>query len=151
MDFLNNIVPDGYIVVARGNVPSTTPIPAAYADVWRGDTTIYGSGNSLYHVFKNQGIADVDSFNRPRTFIFIYKKNGQGSLAPSYTLTETVYDNLAQTVNIKTSDTLGFVESPLYGKAKQWHTIKINGSALPDLPGADSARLNLIGVNLEGQ
>ncbi|HQX97332.1 MAG TPA: hypothetical protein PLT02_10565, partial [Chitinophagaceae bacterium] len=68
MDFLNNIVPDGYIVVARGNVPSTTPIPAAYADVWRGDTTIYGSGNSLYHVFKNQGIADVDSFNRPRTF-----------------------------------------------------------------------------------
>ncbi|MEO5947109.1 MAG: FlgD immunoglobulin-like domain containing protein, partial [Chitinophagaceae bacterium] len=151
MDFLNNVVPEGYIVVARGNVPSVSPIPPAYADVWRSYTTIFGSGNSLYHIFKNQGFATIDSFNRPRTWIFVYKKNGQGSLAPSYSMTETIYDNLAQTVNIKTSDTLGYVESPLYGIAKQWHTIKINGSALPDLPGADSARLNLIGVNMAGQ
>lgn len=151
MDFLNNVVPDGYIVVARANLPSSTPIPPAFADVWRSDTTIYGSGNSLYHIFKNQGFETIDSFNRPRTWIFIYKKNGAGSLTPGYVMAESIYDKLSLTSNIKTSDTLGFIESPLYGIAKQWHTIKINGSALPDLPGADSARLNLIGVNLAGQ
>ncbi len=148
MNFLNNIVPDGYYVVARGNIPSWTAGP--YPDVWRNDTTYYGSGNSLYHTFKNQGIP-IDSFNSPRTFIFIYKKNSSGSFQSVYSFTQSIYDNLALTANVKTSDTSGYIESPLYGIAKKWHTIKINGSVLPDPPGADSARLNLIGVNMAGQ
>jgi hypothetical protein len=57
---------------------------------------------------------------------------------------------LTLNANIKTSDTTGTIESPLYGRAKQWHTATIKGSALPDMPGIDSARLNLIGVNLAG-
>ena len=149
MDFLNNVVPDGYIVVARGNVPSSTPTPPAYADVWRNDTTYYGHDNSLWHIFKNQGFAEIDSFNRPRTFIFIYKKNDSNSLRPAYQLTNTIYDNLALTVNIKTSDTLGTIESPIYGRAAQWHSVVIDGSALPDV-GIDSARLNIIGINTAG-
>ena len=124
MNFLNNIVPSGFIVVARVNVPSSTPIPPAYPDAWRADTSFYGSGNSLYHTFKNQGFADLDSFNRPRTWIFIYKKNSASGLQPVSAFGETVYDKIALTANIKTSDTVGYIQSPLYGKAKQWHTIK---------------------------
>ncbi len=149
MNFLNNVVPDGYIVVARGNIPSwiTGPFP----NDWRNDTTYYGSGNSIYHILKNQGFATLDSFNRARTWIFIYKKNSTSGLQPAYTMGETIYDKLTLTANIKTSDTAGYISSPVYGRAKKWHTIKIKGTALPDLPGIDSARLNLIGVNLQGQ
>lgn len=150
MNFLNNVVPNGHIVVARGNIPSSTPVPAAYPNVWQNDTLLYGSGNSLYHTFKNQGFAILDSFNRPRTWIFIYKKNGQGSFQPIYTMAESIYDKLTLNANIKTSDTTGTIESPLYGRAKQWRSVIINGTALPDLPGSDSARLSVIGVNQAG-
>jgi hypothetical protein len=151
MDFLNNIVPEGYYVVARGNIPSSTPVPPAYADVWRNDTTYYGSGNSLYHTFKNQGFAILDSFNRPRTWIFGYRKNGQASFQPRYTMAESIFDKLLLDLNIKTSDTTGFVQSPLFGRAKSWKTIKFNGTSLPDLQGIDTATLSLIGINQSGQ
>lgn len=150
MNFLSNVVPDGYYVVARANIPSSTPVPAAYPDVWRGDTTYYGSGNSLYHILKNQGFAILDSFNRPRTWIFIYKKNGQNSFQPIYTMAESIYDKLTLLANIKTSDTAGYIMSPKFGRAKQWNQILFKGFTA-DPPGADSARISLIGINNAGQ
>jgi hypothetical protein len=151
MNFLNNVVPDGYYVVARGNIPASTPIPAAYPDVWRNDTLYYGSGNSLYHTLKNQGFATLDSFNRPRTWIFIYQKNRQGSFQSLYTMGESIYDKLTLLANIKTSDTTGYVESPIFGRAKQWKMLKFNGNTFPDPPGSDSVAINLIGINNAGQ
>lgn len=151
MSFLNNIVPDGYYVVARGNISSSSPVPPKYPDVWMGDTTYYGSGNSLYHILKNQGFAILDSFNRPRTWIFIYKKNGQSSFQPVYTMAQTIYDKLTLIANIRTSDTAGYVLSPHFGRAKQWRQLRFNGTTAPDPAGIDSVRINLIGINNAGQ
>lgn len=150
INFLNNVVPDGFYVVARGNVPSSTPVPPAYPNVWQNDTLLYGSGNSLYHVLKNQGFAILDSFNRPRTWIFIYKKNGQNSFQPVYTMAASIYDKLTLLANIRTSDTAGFIESPRFGRARTWKQIRISGTTLPDPPGIDSVRVNLIGINNAG-
>jgi hypothetical protein len=150
MNFLKNVVPDGYYVVARGNIPSWIPSPAAFPNVWQNDTLIHGSGNSIYHILKNQGFAILDSFNRPRTWIFIYKKNGQNSFQPLYTMAASIYDKLTLLANIKTLDTAGFVESPRFGRAKAWKQLIFNGNTFPEPPGADSVRVNLIGVNNAG-
>jgi hypothetical protein len=40
-----------------------------------------GHNNSLYHRLKDQGLA-IDSFNHPRTFIFIFKKNDAANYQP---------------------------------------------------------------------
>ncbi|MBK7560035.1 MAG: hypothetical protein IPI68_00585 [Chitinophagaceae bacterium] len=151
MNFLNNVVPDGYYVVARGNIPSSIPSPPAFPDVWRNDTVYYGPGNSLYHVFKNQGFAILDSFNRPKTWIFTYKKNDQGFFQPLYTMAETIFDKLTLNVNIKTLDSAGFIESPLLGIAKRWKMLKWRGTTIPDPQPVDTVKLSIVGVDLQGQ
>lgn len=150
MNFLNNVVPDGYYVVARANVPSTSPSPPAYPNVWKNDTLLYGSGNSLYHLFKNQGFATLDSFNRPRTWIFIYRKNRQAFFQPTFTMAETIYDKLTLNADIRGSGYKGYIKSPLFGPARNWKSAFFNGTALPDPPGADSASVDIIGVDNAG-
>ena len=151
MNFLQNVVPDGYYVVARGNIPAVSPIPPAYIDVWKTDQTYYGAGKSLYHIFKNEGISTIDSFYKPRTFIFAYRKNSQGGFVPKQIMGESIYDKLTLDINIKTSDTTGYIESPLFGIAKNWKMLEFKGASLPEPPGSDSAKINIIGINRAGQ
>jgi hypothetical protein len=151
MNFLNNVVPAGFYVIARGNIPSSIPNPPQFANTWQNDTTFFGSGNSLYHVLKNQGFAILDSFNRPRTFIFGFKKNDPVTFRPQYTMTQTIFDVVTLNMDVKTAGISGSVTSPLFGRAKAWKRIRSTGTIAPDAPGADSSRLDLIGVNDLGQ
>ena len=150
MNFLNNIVPDGWYVVARGNVAPTDPVPAAYIDTWKNDTLLYGSGNSLYHLLYNQGFNDLDTFNRPRTFIFMYKKNEPMIFSARSRFTQGNYDKITMDVDLRTSDTAGLITSPAFGPAKQWKTLKWRGTTLPDVVVKDSVSVALIGVGYDG-
>jgi hypothetical protein len=150
-NFLENVIPNGYYVVIRGNNSPNPPANLAYSNVWRDDTLLYGSGNSLYHTLLNQGFANIDSFNSPRTFIFTYKKNDPVSFAPRSVFTIGNFDKITMDVNIKTPDMQGLISSPLMGPAKEWRTLKWRGTTAPDISPTDSISLSLIGVAPDGQ
>lgn len=151
MNFMENVVQNGYYVVARLNIPSSSPVPPQYPDIWRKDTLVHGSGKSLWHSFVNQGFDILDSFNRPRTWIFVYQKNNPGNFTPKYTIAQTIFDKLSLDANMRTSDTVGVITSPQFGRAKKWKTLELKGSILPDPSGAsDSARISVIGVTPQG-
>jgi hypothetical protein len=74
--FLQSI-PNGMLVAVRLVFDGEE----VWAPEWASDTTTYGSGNTLYHFLKGQGLA-IDSFNLPRTFGIIFKKNDSTSFSP---------------------------------------------------------------------
>lgn len=147
MDFLD-MLPDGSWVIARSN---TNPNFGSntYADVWKSDTALFGSGNSLYHRFFNQGIATVDSFNKPRAFIFMFRKNDQANFAPRILYSESVYDLISMSVDCYTPDTLGFITSPAFGPAKAWKNVHWRGNSVETVS-TDNALVDVIGVAPDG-
>lgn len=147
MNFINNVVPDGYIVTARGNIPSGTPSPPAFAQNWKSDTTFFGSGVSLYHTLANQGIPNVDTFNRPRTFIFLFVKNRQAFFPARSVFAQTIYDKILLSADIPSIDSAGTVESPVFGPAKAWRKAYIKGDFSPGISATDSVQVSVYGID----
>ncbi|HMD00005.1 MAG TPA: hypothetical protein VKH37_07620, partial [Ferruginibacter sp.] len=147
VSFLDNVVPNGYYVVAM-NLANVTLSQNTFADVWQGDTSVLGHNNSLYHRLKSAGFAQIDSFNRPRAFNFIYKKQ-DNSFVPVYKLSDSLYDKIDLTVDCPTIKGSGSLTSPLFGPARSWTEFHWRGSRLEAGPG-DSVSFNIIGVSPAG-
>lgn len=148
MNFMDNVIPDGYYVVVRSFLldPATFPTyPQAYASDWQKDTTYFGHNNSIYHRLMEQGFTQVDSFSRPRQFIFLYKKNKANEFAPLFELSKGTFDKLSMNVSLATPDTLGYVKSPLFGPAKAWKEVIWRGSS-EETNSADNPLVTVIGV-----
>ena len=152
MDFMKDSIPDGFYVVIRnftldpnafGGAPN---FPIAYANDWKADEALYGTGNSLYHSLKNAGLSGIDSFYRARPFGLVYKKNDP-SFAPKWVFGAGVIDNPTLSVDCPTIDTVGFITSPVFGPAKGWNQLKWRGSADPT---GDTTTLSVIGITAEG-
>lgn len=145
MDFLD-MIPDGYYVVVKSN---SNPADAGntYPAVWKTDEALFGVGNSLYHRLYNQGFADLDSFNRPRTFSFVFKKNDAATFPARSLFTQGIYDKINLLLNCPTPDTLGYITSPAFGPAKAWKQLKWRGSMEPDITADDVAKIDVIGVD----
>ncbi|MGZ8541271.1 MAG: putative type IX secretion system sortase PorU2, partial [Chitinophagaceae bacterium] len=148
MDFINNVVPDGHFVVVRSNSSSATAVNT-YANVWQNDQVSLGAGNSLYHTLFNQGFLDVGSFDKPRSFIAMFKKNRQNEFATISKFSEGIYDAITLDGNAISPDTLGVVVSPLMGPAKAWKRLEWEGLTL-DNPNSDIPLVDIIGVNSQG-
>lgn len=144
---LLNLIPDGYYVIVR-NTSGTVANTNTYAVDWQNDAAVMGAGNTIYDKLKGQGFATIDSFNRPRAFVFIYRKNSNGFM-PKYTFSQGIYDPVTMAVDIATLDTVGFVKSPAFGPAKQWHELKWKGSSLENVPG-DLPTVDILGVTSAG-
>ena len=154
MEFLNNIVPNGFYVVVRSSHPPSDPAPPAplyYPNVWKDDTTRFGSGNSLWHTLYNQGVHDLDSFNRPMAYIFMYQKNRQDNFPTQTVFSQGNFDKIVLDANVKTPDSIGLVTSPLFGPAKAWKTMQWRGTTDPDGVVKDSIALDIIGVTPGGE
>lgn len=144
MDFLDNFVPNGYYVVARKiyDIGNADWAPT----VWAKDTALFGHNNSLYHRFKAQGLL-IDSFNSPRTFIFVFKKNDSANYKPLSVFSKGVYDRISTSQNISVIDTTGTVTSPLFGPGKAWNKVKWFGTAGSNY---SSATLDVITIDKNG-
>ncbi len=144
MDFLDNYVQQGYYVVARKiyDLGNADWAPT----VWAKDTALYGSGNSLYHRFKDQGCM-IDSFTYPRTFVFIFKKNDSTTFKPVSTFTKGLYDRLSMSENIQTTDTIGVVTSPKFGPALKWNKVQWVGK---NSNKNNRTNMDVIAVDLNG-
>jgi hypothetical protein len=147
MSFLNNVIPTGaYVVVRNFSLNPSFGFPEAFVDAWKADTAYYGSGNSLYHLLKNNGFPGIDSFYRTRPFAFVYKKNDP-EFAPRSVVGEGMFDNPTLSVDCNTIDTVGFVTSPVFGPARSWKQLKWRGSGDPI---GDKATVDVIGVRADG-
>ena len=146
VDFLDS-VPAGYYVVVRNYMGTNYPADA-YAPDWKNDQQWLGAGNSVYHRLKDQGFTAIDSFNRNRVFAFVYKKNQPQLFTPRFAFSNGIYDQLFFATDITTTDTLGTVQSPVFGPARSWQQLQWQGTA--ELSGADSVSLNLYGVGNTG-
>lgn len=145
MDFLDNYVPNGYYVVARKiyDLGNTDWAPT----VWASDTALYGHNNSLYHRLKDQGVA-IDSFNYPRTFCFIFKKNDSANYQPVSVLSKGLYDRITTSQNLSIFDTTGTITSPLFGPGKAWNKVKWNGTSESD---NNTTTLDVVTVDNNGK
>jgi hypothetical protein len=146
MDFLDT-VPDNYIVVAR-NISGNAVSSNTYAQDWEADTTTFGSHNSLYDKLKSAGFLLIDSFDRPRAFIFMYQKNNT-IFPPVFTLSEGISDKISLNADHKTPDTLGFITSPEFGPAVSWKQLHWRGKSLESIS-ADNPTVQVIGVDSSG-
>jgi hypothetical protein len=142
MDFMDTI-PAGYYVVVRtiNNYTQST----GFIDQWKADTSLYGSGNSLYHKLKNAGFNALDSFTgpSPRSLAFIYKK-GDNSFTPMSVSSAGIYDLITLNRDLRSPDTVGYITSPVFGPAKAWQQLKWRGTM--ETPVKDSVAIDIIGV-----
>ena len=153
MDFMRDVIPDGAYVMVRSFLLDPTTFPGfasmiKYAPDWAADTATWGSGQSLYHYLKNAGFATIDSFNRPRQFAFVYRKNDP-SFAPKWVYSAGVFDNATLTIDCPTLDSLGYIISPTFGPAKQWKEMRWRGNSL-DITSGDDVKIDIIGSNNAG-
>ncbi len=144
MDFMD-LIPNGYYVVVRSfdyNAPNS------YSATWRGDTTLYGPNNSLYHRLLQAGFATIDSLTFPRDWVLVYKK-GDNGFTPQYKISQGIVDNLILSVDCPSPNLSASVLSPAFGPAKQWKQLHWRGSSLEN-PSTDSASVKIIGVDTSG-
>lgn len=142
-NFMENVVPDGYFVVARSAL--LTSSPPIYAKEWMNDTAYYGSYNSIYHSFLKYGFTEIDSFSRPRQFIFVYKKNDSYNFSPVFKFTDSTTDRKSLSATCITPDTIGYITSPVFGPAKKWLEVMWQGVSQED-PSPDNPSVEVVGV-----
>jgi hypothetical protein len=140
-----DLIPDGYYVVVR-NTSGTDSLSNTYPSDWIKDTSYLGHNNSMYHRLLAQGFVDIDSFNRPRAFLFAYQKNRPAEFAPKSTWSIGIYDRIQMNFDYNTPDTSGYMVSPMFGPAKTWKQLQWAGTSL-ETPSTDNVRLDIIGVD----
>lgn len=146
-DFMNWI-PSGSYVTAR--LIYDQPFDQnPFAKDWKNDNLVYGAGNSFYDKIKNAGFADIDSFNRSRTWAFIYKKNDP-SFQPKSVFSEGLTDRIVLNINLPAPDTLGYISSPKFGPAVAWKQVRWRGSSSDAIAG-DVPVVSVIGINNSGR
>ena len=150
MNFLENVVPDGFYVTVRSNTSPELPYYPlnTYAAVWQSDTTYWGHDISLYHTLKNQGFNSIDQYNSPTCFAFVYKKN-RPQYVPSIKFSENIYDRILLSVVCPTPDSLGYTTSPVFGAAKQWKQLKWRGATV-DATAGDLPTVDIVGIDHDG-
>ena len=146
MRFMDALPNGSYVVVRK--ILDEPHDAETFAQQLKADELINGQGKSLYHKLKEAGFSSIDSFNRARIYILIYRK-GDAGFVPRIRLSEGINDRIQINTTIVTSDTMGMVTSPLFGPAKSWKEVKWRGRSLENVPG-DRATLQIIGVSLTG-
>ncbi len=146
MDLMDSI-PDGSIVVVRNALNNS--LSSGFIDEWKADTSIHGSGNSLYHKLKAVGFNALDSFTSPRAMLFVYQK-GRPEFGPKSNVSAGIYDVITLDKSLKSPDTLGYITSPLFGRAKAWKQLKWRGTSAPDITTGDAPTVDVIGVTTNG-
>ncbi len=147
MNFIDTI-PNGSYVIVRTN---THPVDSAntFSRVWKSDTALNGAGKSLYHKLFDQGFTTLDSFNRARAFVFMFKKNASNEFQSKTFFTEGIYDRIGVPVDCTTPDTLGFITSPPFGPAKTWKQLHWRGFS-EEQNSADQPTIDIIGIDPSG-
>lgn len=142
MNFLDSI-PSGYYVAVTNGQYLSTVLP----DVWQSDTTLLGKNVSLYHKFKEIGLAQIDQVKSFVPYIFVYKKGESIPLAQTVGIDSL--EKLDVTVTVPIAGSAGTLKSSLFSKATSWNRAEWNGSSLEE-PSTDQAFITVSGIDKNG-
>lgn len=145
--FLKDSIPDGMVVVFR-SAGANSDANNSYVDQWQADTTVLGSDSSIYHLLLNNGFSSLDSFNRMRSFIFMYQK-GVEDFVPTFVFSNGATDKITLTHPLIGSDSVGFITSPKFGPALSWTELHWDGFE-KDSDLADNPEVSVVGVKNDG-
>ncbi|MFN8243930.1 MAG: C25 family cysteine peptidase [Ferruginibacter sp.] len=141
-----DLIPNGYYVTVRytsGTVASTN----TYAADWAADDPV--NHKTLYDRLKAAGFTQIDSFNRPRAFNFIYKKNDNATFTPMFQFSEGLTDKIVLDAVCPVSKPSGTIVSPAFGPARSWSQFHWRGGRQETAAG-DSISFSIIGVTPSG-
>ncbi|GAO41200.1 C25 family cysteine peptidase [Flavihumibacter petaseus] len=141
MDFMDSI-PDGYFVAIRSFDYNN---PQSYSKTWMADTSLYGSGNSLYHKLLATGLTNIDDINAPKCWGMIYQKNA-ATFTPVTKISAGLYDRVIVSAEPETPTGTGSIMSPEFGPAKTWKQMVWKGHATDAAISNDKVKLQVIGV-----
>lgn len=145
LNFMRNLIPDGYYVMVR-NVPHPTNLAAnIYAADMQADESINGTGNSIYAVLKNAGFSIIDDYNSPKAWNFLYKK-GDPSFPSAQVMAPNITAKAVLNVNLLVFDGIGSITTPAFGPAKQWNELRYNITSIEAIS-TDNTKIELIGIN----
>ena len=146
--FLDSI-PNGYYVFIKNHIVSHL-WGNYYADVWKSDTLIYGSGKSLYHSFIKLGFNQIDSFNQLRLFSMICKK-GYSDFDIKQDWSKEINEVVDISYTFPITDRKGRMNSVIVGPATTWKSLKWRTSNYFDTAtSADSSSVKISGINTSG-
>jgi hypothetical protein len=140
LEFLQ-FIPNNHYVVVR-NTSGTAANSNTYVQQWQADTTFWGSGNSIYHELQRRGFSQIDSFTRPRAWIFIYRK-GDPTYRTRQVVSQGILDKITLLAPCATPGKEGSLQSPLLGPATKWQ--EFVWEAKPGNTG--QVKLSLLGVD----
>lgn len=146
MDFLD-MIPDGYYVAITnlGNKNTNN----VFIQHWKDDTLALGSGNSLYHKFREIGFTEIDSFYHNLPFLYFYQK-GVSSYTPTQVVGPQDSSHIDMTFMLYSKSIEGKIESPLLGPAKEWNRLQWDGFSIDPDPTKDTSRIEVWGVTMDG-
>ena len=143
MDLLDSL-PNGYFVSITnfGSLSNTS-----FVKSWMADTTIYGSGRSLYHSLVKNGLIDIDRFTLNVPFLFFFKKGEPGYPITSImgTKQDDFIDHRFDLFKLKNN---GYVESPWFGPAIKWNEFHWRG--IDKETPADVVVMDILGKDFYG-
>lgn len=149
MDFLDSI-PNGSVVSLMNWGSVTFNSNPKFIDEWQNDTLIYGPNQSIYHKFMEIGLTEIDSFYRNIPFIFIFKKDFDGTWEVMYQGVGRTQEDLVEgSVNFNSNRDSGYIRSKIIGPAKNWQSAHWKGKILHDDPGA-SVKFEFYGLTPTG-
>jgi hypothetical protein len=111
------------------------------------DTSVYGSGNSLYHKLKAAGFSNLDNLTTHIPYVFVYKKGTPGAIVQTFAINPT--DKLSVNFHIIGNHLSGDITSDKFGPALNWNSLHWRGSAL-EAPTNDSVSVQVLGVDNNG-
>jgi hypothetical protein len=130
MDLIDNL-PNGTILVLNNWASLTINSNPEFIDKWKSDTSLYGSGNSIYHKLKSIGFTQIDSFYRMIPFFFAAEKleNGQWKVL-GQEVGQFVTDVLNNEVEFESNLFDGSISHQIVGPANSWGSIHWKGASL---------------------
>jgi len=143
MDFMD-VIPNGYYVMVRS---FDTDNPNSFSTTWRSDTALWGHDISLYHKLLQTGFLDVDSINNIKDWVLFYRK-GDPTYPAAYKVS-TGTERVQISANCYTTDTVGYITSPVFGPAKGWKQVHWRGTSM-ESPSGDNPSIEVIGIAPNG-
>ena len=144
MDFIDSM-PRGSLFIMFNWGSMTFNSNPQFVDTWKSDTSIYGTNQSMYHKLKGIGFTQIDSFYRNIPFLFIFKKNLDGTFS---VLKQRVgvgpIDLIDESVDFTSRRDSGNISSTVVGPSKSWKTIHWDGTT--DASNGDSILVSVYGI-----
>lgn len=116
---------------------------------WMADTTILGSGNSLYHTLINLGFTDINQYTSRKSFIF-FRKKGDNTYPVYQEISLDSTSKITLHASFNSYPDTGKVYSTIIGPAKEWQQLTWKKSPGSTNPQNDHPFVNIYGIDSLG-